>query len=122
VGLAPSEGPGGRLCTSLSLWLADSCLLPVSPFMFFLHMPVSKFSLLVRTPSYWIMHHFQSSASSKEPACQCRRHERMPVRSLGQEDSLEEEMATHSSIPAKRIPWTEEPGRLQPMGLQRVRH
>ena len=35
---------------------------------------------------------------------------------------LEKEMATHSSIPAWRIPWTEEPGRLQSMGLQRVRH
>ena len=79
VGLAPSEGPGGRLCSSLSLWLADGCLLPVSPFMFFLHMPVFRFSLLVRTPSYWIMHHFQGSASGKEPACQCSRHERRPV-------------------------------------------
>ena len=44
------------------------------------------------------------------------------VRSLGQEDPLEKEMATHSSILAWRIPWTEEPGRLQSMGSQRVRH
>ena len=44
------------------------------------------------------------------------------VRSLGQEDSLEKEMATHSSILAWRIPWTEEPGGLQSMGSQRVRH
>ena len=44
------------------------------------------------------------------------------VRSLGQEDPLEEEMATHSSILAREIPWTEEPGRLQSMGLQRVGH
>ena len=43
------------------------------------------------------------------------------VRSLGQKDPLEEGMATHSSIPAWRIPWTEELGGLQPMGLQRVR-
>ena len=42
------------------------------------------------------------------------------VRSLGQEDPLEKEMATHSSIFAWRIPWTEEPGRLQSMRLQRV--
>ena len=42
------------------------------------------------------------------------------VRSLGQEDPLEKEMATHSSILAWRIPWMEEPGRLQPMGSQRV--
>ena len=45
-----------------------------------------------------------------------------PVRSLGQEDPLQKEMATHSSILAWRIPWTKEPGRLQPMGSQRVRH
>ena len=42
------------------------------------------------------------------------------VPSLGQEDPLEEGMATHSSILAWRIPWTEEPGRLQSVGLQRV--
>ena len=42
------------------------------------------------------------------------------VQSLGQEDPLEEEMTTHSSILAWRIPWTEEPGGLQSMGLQRV--
>ena len=44
------------------------------------------------------------------------------VRSLGWEDPLEKEMATHSSILAWRIPWTEEPGRLQSMGSQRVGH
>ena len=44
------------------------------------------------------------------------------VQSLGQEDPLEEGMATHSSILAWRIPWTEEPGRLQSMGLHRVGH
>ena len=44
------------------------------------------------------------------------------VRSLGWEDPLEQERATHSSILAWRIPWTEEPGRLQSMGLQRVGH
>ena len=46
----------------------------------------------------------------------------MQARHLGQEDPLEEGMATHSSILAWRIPWTEELGRLQSMGLQRVRH
>ena len=44
------------------------------------------------------------------------------VRSLGQEDPLEEEMATHSSIHAWRIPWTEEPGGLQSIAFQRVGH
>ena len=46
----------------------------------------------------------------------------MQVMSLGGEDPLEKEMATHSSILAWRIPWTEEPGRLQFMGSQRVGH
>ena len=46
----------------------------------------------------------------------------MSVQSLGQEDPLEEYMANHSSILAWRIPWTEEPGELQSMGWQRVRH
>ena len=44
------------------------------------------------------------------------------VQSLGQEDTLEIGMATHSSIPVSRIPWTEEPGRLQSTGSQRVGH
>ena len=55
-----------------------------------------------------------------------RRLKRLPpmqetrVRSLGWEDPLEKEMVTHSSILAWRIPWTEKPGKLQSMGLQRV--
>ena len=44
------------------------------------------------------------------------------VRSLGLEDSLEKEMATHSSVLAWRITWAEEPGRLQSMGSKRVGH
>ena len=44
------------------------------------------------------------------------------VQSLAQEDPLEKGMATHSSIPTWGIQGTEEPGRLQPMGLQRVTH
>ena len=48
--------------------------------------------------------------------------QQMPVRSLGEEDPLEKEMATHSIIVAWRIPWTEMPGGLQSMGSHRVRH
>ena len=44
------------------------------------------------------------------------------VRALAQEDSLEKEMATHFTILAWRIPWTEEPGELQYLGLKRARH
>ena len=57
--------------------------------------------------------------SSKEPACQCRRHGFNPC--IGK-SSLEEEMATHSSILACRIPWTKEAGGLQSMGLQSIGH
>ena len=57
--------------------------------------------------------------SGKDFACQCRSHR---CRSLGQEDPLEEEIATHSSRPTRKIPRTEEPGGLQSMGLQRVGH
>ena len=46
----------------------------------------------------------------------------MRVQSLGQEDPLEQGMETHSNILAWRIPWTEEPSRLQSTGLQRVGH
>ena len=64
---------------------------------------------------------FPGGASGKESTCQCRR--RRDVDSIpGSEDPLEEGMATHSSILAWRIPWTEEPGGLQSMGLQRTEH
>ena len=53
----------------------------------------------------------------KEPACQRRRRETR-LRSLGREDPLEEGMGTHSSIPAWRVPWTEQPGALQSTGTQ----
>ena len=48
--------------------------------------------------------------------------EEMRVRSLGQEEALEKGMATHSSILARKIPWTEEPGGLGSIGSQRVGH
>ena len=46
----------------------------------------------------------------------------MWIQSLGQEDPQEKEMATHSSILVREVPWTEEPGGLQSMGLEGVRH
>ena len=57
---------------------------------------------------------FLGGSDSKESACSAG--------DLGWKDSLEKGMATHSSILAWRIPWTEEPGGLQSMGLQRVGH
>ena len=64
---------------------------------------------------------FPGGTRDKEPACQCRR-QKTQVWSLGWEDPLEEETATHSSILVWEIPWTEEPGRLQSMGSQIVGH
>ena len=60
--------------------------------------------------------------SDKESTCQCRRHKRPRVQSLGLEDLLEKEMTTHSSIFVWKNPWTEESGRLQSMRSQRDRH
>ena len=60
---------------------------------------------------------FPGGSSGKEPTGQSSRHETQ-VGSLGREDPLEEDMATHSSILAWRVPWTEKPGRLQSTGLQ----
>ena len=65
---------------------------------------------------------FPSGASGEEPTCQGRRRRRCGFDSWVRKISLEEGMATHSSILAWRILWTEEPGRLQSMGLQRARH
>ena len=59
-----------------------------------------------------------SGSDGKEFACNAGD----PVQSLGQEDPLEKRMASHSSILAWRIPWTEKPGMTQSMELQRVRH
>ena len=58
----------------------------------------------------------------KEPRLSLLETQVRQVRSLRREDPLEEEMATHSSILAWIIPWTEDPGRLQSMGSQRVGH
>ena len=62
---------------------------------------------------------FPCGPSGKEPAYQCRGHKRCWFHPWVRKDPLEEEMTTHFSIFAWRIPWTEEPGGLQSMGLQR---
>ena len=60
--------------------------------------------------------------SSKIIHLPMQEEQELPIWSLGQKDPLEKEMATHSSILAWSIPWTEEPDRLQSMGLKRVGH
>ena len=64
---------------------------------------------------------FQGGSAVKNLPAMQETHE-MQVQSLGWEDPLEEKMATHSSILAWRIPWTEEPGGLLSIGSHRVRH
>ena len=65
---------------------------------------------------------FPGGVVGKETACSVQETQEIQVRSLGQEDPVEKGMAMHSSILAWRIPWTEETGRLQSMGSQRVAH
>ena len=64
---------------------------------------------------------FPGGASGKEPTCQCRRCKRHGFDPWVENDPLEKGMATHFSILAWRIQWTEEPGGLQSIGSQRVR-
>ena len=64
------------------------------------------------------LYRIQSGSDGKASACNAGD----PGSILDGEDPLEKQMATHSSILAWRIPWTEEPGRKQSMGSQRVRH
>ena len=71
-------------------------------------------------------HGKQKAKSQSWSSCSLPRvlnpQQKIQVRSLHQEDPPEEEMATHSGVLAWRIPWTEEPGGLQSVGSERVRH
>ena len=68
--------------------------------------------------SPWALEGFPGGSDGKEAACNAGNW----VQSLGWEDAWEKKTATHSGVLALRIPWTEEPGRLQSMESQRVRH
>ena len=65
---------------------------------------------------------FLGGPSGKEPTCLHRRYKRLGFHPWAKEDPLEEEMTTHSNILAWEIAWTEEPSRVQFMGLQKVEH
>ena len=69
-----------------------------------------------------IIHHSQKTSLMAQMLKNLPAMQETWVQFLGREDPLEKEMATHSSILAWEIPWIEEPGRLQSIGLQRVRH
>ena len=80
-------------------------------------MGLGYMSLLLHMALIGSLSGFPGGSDSKESDCKAGD----PVLILGWEEPLEKGMATHSSILAWRIPWTEEPGRLQHMGSQRVR-
>ena len=107
----------GRLCVVHISWLKNVVSQTMSPN---LHLHDSPYLPAIFSGALQISRTvgFPGGASGKESACQYKRQ----VQSLGQEDPLEEEMATHSNILAWRIAWTEEPGGLQSVGSQRVRH
>ena len=112
IALSSSKGPfppRDQTCIScVSLhWQADS--LPAEP--------PEKLCILYIV----VIHGLPSGSAGKESACNSGATEAR-VQRLGREDPLEEEMATHSSVLVWEIPRTEEPGGLQSMGSQRVRH
>ena len=88
----------------------------------------SESVLCIRWPKYWSFSYSLSSSSEYSGPISFRIDKRLSIMqetrvwSLGREDPLEKEMAIHSSTLAWKIPWTEEPGRLQSMGSQRVGH
>ena len=97
-----------------------SCVLRLSPNNIHIHGSISTV-LVILSNSCIIFHGIISlSLVAQMVRCLSAMLETW-VRSLGQEDPLKKEMATHSSILAWKIPWIEEPGRLQSMGLQRIR-
>ena len=88
------------------MWKKLIRLLPFWPFVIFTN---SSPTLFWTSLVAWMVKHLPTMQETR-------------VQSLGQEDLLEREMASHSSILAWKIPWTEQPGRLYSMGSQRVRH
>ena len=106
-----------QLCTKWSQLLCSWVLI----FVFFFFLILRFYSSAISYSSWYTSRAFLIIQRVKTPPAGQETQE-MWVWSLGQEDPLEKEIATHSSIFAWRIPWTGEPGRLQSMGLQRVRH
>ena len=92
----------------------------LSLFTFPLQLFYSRQGRTIRVPGAKVWASLMAQAVKDLPVTQ--ETQETQVRSLGREDALEKETATHSSILAWRIPWTEEPDGLQSMGSQRVRH
>ena len=84
--------------------------------------PIRGTGRLVPPSAFLVQHQvFPGGCRGKEPARKCRRHNQTQNQSLGPEDPLEEDMATHSSVLAWRIPRAEELDGQQSMGSQRIR-
>ena len=114
--------------TGLGSWCLFDCIVWIWGFNDFLYRLVinpsfqpHSHSLLVPGPSWGLYGASQVVLVVKKLPTNAETQE-MQVQSLGREDPLEEGMATHSSILAWRIPWTEQPGGLQSTGSPRVRH
>ena len=107
----------GSICSSLTILFSPVCL----PF----YATIWN-GLLAHISVHWFLFFgvqsakcgFSDGSLLKEPTCQCRRHGLIP--GSGKEDALEVGVPTHTSVFAWEIPWTEEPGRLQSMGSQRI--
>ena len=105
-----------ELLASFHYWALEMWLVQLRN-VFFLFFQLKSLSALNTVKYFW----WGASLVAQTVKNPLAMHETQ-VRFLGQEDSLERGMATHSSILAWRIPWTEEPGGLQSMGLQRAGH
>ena len=117
----------------LLLWFDDSLLLCLDCFLFSVSVSIRFLvygyheifiSISVSIPIYVCVYIYLCDYASlvAQTVKDLSAMQETRVRSLGWEDPLEKEMAAHSSILAWKIPWTAEPGRLQTIGLQRVRH
>ena len=104
------------------MWMISYLYLLAFPFIIFLFPILGFFFFFTLRTSFSICYNTGLVVKNdKEPTCQCRRQD-VRVWSPGREDPLEKGMATHANFLAWIILWTEEPGGLQSMRLQRVRH
>ena len=107
------------------LWPGEKQFLPLPGCSEYVLFITHSSGSLVFLPDYLFLAHWYSGKRASlvtQTVKNLPAMEEVRVRSLGLEDSLEKGMATHASILARRIPWTEEPGGLQSMGSRRVRH